>query len=151
MLDNIELIWMVTGVALFFIEALLINTVFFMFVSISIFITGVMIATNIIPRNNFEIQILICLALSTLLIISLYKPIRKYFSRNINKYNDIVGRFAVITDHEIQNNSSGKAIWSGTIINVEYKNGSDVIHVGEKVEIIAVQGNRFYIKKVIER
>lgn len=149
MQDNIGLIWMIIGVALFFIEALLINSVFFIFISISIFLTGALVTLGILSQHSIEMQLLFCLACSAISIITLYKPMRRYFSRNISQYNDIIGQFAVITDKNISSNSTGKAIWSGTIINVEYQNGIDTLEVGEKVEIIAVEGNRFFVKKII--
>lgn len=95
---------------------------------------------------KLEIQLIVFFAVSIILLLSLRKIALKYLLKNNNKIgtDSLIGtKHTLLTS--IKEDSLGTIKINGVTWNVKTENGKE-IEAGEKVEIVAVKGNKFIVK-----
>ena len=95
---------------------------------------------------SLEIQLIVFFAVSITLLLSLRKIALKYLIKNNSKTgaDSLIGsKHTLLSD--IREDQLGTIKINGVVWNVTTENGTEIV-AGNKVEIIAIKGNKFIVK-----
>ena len=137
---NNDIIWLVAGVAMLVSEFLLISGVGFIFAGLGALLVGAIMSFG--GLDSLTWQWVVFLASTIILAILLWKPMKNLgMNQKGQGFNDIVGQKAVLTA-DLSPSKSGKAKWSGTVMNAKLDDGV-IGHFkeGHELEIVRVEGN----------
>lgn len=146
-IQNLALMWLIAGVGLTTLEAMIFPGIGFLFAGLGAITVGGMIAFGIIAVDNFSAQIIYFIISTSIWAGALWKHLIKKRETK-NNYISIIGQTAIVTGNSMSKGKTGQVKWSGTIMNARIDDScqSDIIELGTEVIIVNVQGNTLYIK-----
>jgi len=137
-------LWLIAGMVLVALEVLTAPGIGLVFGGLAAIIVGVVIETGAIDQANHAAQFACWFALTCLTGFLLWKPMKNWRmkSRHSGDYNNMAGGTATVCDGDLVRGKTGKAKWSGTVMNAEIDSSSSVdkIENGQLAEIVSVEG-----------
>lgn len=141
-------IWLAVIVVTAVVEMLTMEVVSIWF-TFGAIIPFILSATNAV---GWEIQIIVFVVVSAVLILSLRKITKKFLLRNSNEktnLDSIIGKkYRLIDRTDFENNGTVKV--NGVVWSVLSDNG-EAIESGEIVQIVKIDGNKLIVKKSEEK
>ncbi len=141
-------IWLAVIVVTAVVEMLTMEVVSIWF-TFGAIIPFILSATNVV---GWEIQIIVFVVVSAVLILSLRKITKKFLLRNSNEktnLDSIIGKkYRLIDRTDFENNGTVKV--NGVVWSVLSDNG-EAIESGEIVQIVKIDGNKLIVKKSEEK
>lgn len=146
--ENIAQIWLIAGVLLMLIESFT-PGLGLLFAGIAAILTGGILLLQLVQADNYLIQIIIFLFLTTIITAILWKPLKK-LQNKANNYHNIVGTMAIVCGEKLEKNKIGQVKWSGTIMNamLDPNDSQDFITLDSSVIIAKIEGNILIVKSL---
>ncbi len=122
----------------------------FILSGLSAFMVGIATMYNMCDLQQWYIQLIFFALIFGLLSLLLSRPIAylKQSAKDTN-LNDVIGSIATVFDNTIEAGKIGKIKYSGAILNAQlFHNEDNTAKKGEKVKIMNVKGNIFFIKRL---
>lgn len=142
-IEYLPYFWFGLSMAFFFLEAYGITGIGFLFSALAALCMGIIMQNGWIDARDTVAQAATFFGLTGLWAAILWKPLKKFrMSRPTQTHNDMIGRFATVTEGGLQKGKSGHVHWSGTLMRARLAEDAaiDAAEAGEELKIIAVQG-----------
>jgi len=147
--DQIVYLWLFAGAGFLALEAFGASGLGFFFAGIAALCVSLAIRLGLAPMDDYFMQAVWFLGLTTFWAVLLWKPMKKIWSQQKRGgYSNIVGETAVVGEGGIAKGAEGKVSWSGTIMTAELgpQAGAEHIAAGSRVKIVAVKGAKLIIE-----
>lgn len=142
-------LWLIAGGALLALEAFGIPGMGFLFAGIAAILTGVLVEANVVSEHAVVGQFAWFFGITCVTAALLWKKLKAWRTRTPKggEYQNIVGGIGIVAKGGLKKGAVGQVAWSGTTMQAELANYSDVDHLteGAQVEISATEGNKLIV------
>lgn len=141
-------LWLIAGAILVALEAFGIPGIGLLFGGLAAFLTALLIEGGVVAQENYILQFGCWFALTVLVGLALWKPLKKWRGSDAPEYHNMLGSTVTVCDGPLMKGKTGQALWSGTRMNAELASdaGVEMIAEGETALIAAVDGNILKLK-----
>lgn len=144
---SITTMWLIAGTICFFLEAMAIPGVGFLFAGFAALTVGGLLAGGLLDAANVLTQLGVFFIATAVWAAALWKPLKRLQSKN--EYQNIVGGTAIVDSEPLEKGKTGQVKWSGTVMRARLaEDATDSIPAGNEVKILSVKGNVLTVTSV---
>jgi membrane protein implicated in regulation of membrane protease activity len=143
--EYITYLWLAAGAVLLALEAFGAPGIGLVFAGLAGILVGIMLGFGLIDGTAYDWQLIYWFGFTAATAAVLWKPLQRWRTSSTSDevFNNMVGDMATIVEKDLVAGQTGRAKWSGTVMNAELDPDAaeTMLKVDETAEIIQVKGN----------